>query len=88
MVALPIRAGGIFERGIETVAFDNLTQGKGQLASASDAMSINNGTPITLVNHEHPVSRAIVRFAQQRLLGKPAASSAVRPNRRDKRKTA
>jgi len=57
-------------------------------SSRAVPLSINNGTPITLVNHEHPVSRAIVRFAQQRLLGMPAANSAVRPNRRDKRKTA
>jgi pilus assembly protein CpaE len=57
-------------------------------SSRAVPLSINNGTPITLVNHEHPVSRAIVRFAQQRLLGMPAASSAARPHRRDKRKTA
>jgi pilus assembly protein CpaE len=57
-------------------------------SSRAVPLSINNGMPITLANHDHPVSRAIIRFAQQALLGMPAASSAGRANRRDRRKTA
>ncbi len=57
-------------------------------SSRAVPLSINNGTPITLANHDHPVSRAIVRFAQRSLLGMPAASPAGRLNRRERRKTA
>jgi pilus assembly protein CpaE len=57
-------------------------------SSRAVPLSINNGTPITLANQEHPVSRAIIRFAQHDLLGMRAASSQSRLNRRDKRKTA
>ena len=61
-------------------------------SSRAVPLSINNGTPITVANQEHPVSRAIVRFAHQRLLGIPAAGSSrgssSRANRREKRKTA
>jgi Flp pilus assembly CpaE family ATPase len=57
-------------------------------SSRAVPLSINNGTPITLANQEHPVSRAIIRFAHHQLLGMPATSSSGRQNRRDKRKTA
>ena len=58
-------------------------------SSRAVPLSINNGTPITLANPEHPVSQAIIRFAQQRLLGVPTAASR-RPLSwlRDKRRTA
>ncbi len=57
-------------------------------SSRAVPLSINNGTPITLANHDHPVSRAIIRFAQQALLDMPATSPAGRLNRRERRKTA
>ena len=38
-------------------------------------ISINKGTPLTIANHGHPVSQAIFRFAQQRIL-EPAAAAA------------
>ena len=44
-------------------------------SSRAVPLSINNGTPITQANPEHPVSRAIIRFAQQRLLGMPATAA-------------
>jgi Flp pilus assembly CpaE family ATPase len=44
-------------------------------SSRAVPLSVNNGTPITQANPEHPVSRAIIRFAQQRLLGTPATDS-------------
>jgi pilus assembly protein CpaE len=44
-------------------------------SSRAVPVSINRGTPITISNPVHPVSRAIVRFAQQRLAGnRPAAA--------------
>ena len=57
-------------------------------SSRAVPLSINNGTPITLANPEHPVSRAIVRFAQQRLLGMRRRPGARRARRRDNRRTA
>ena len=62
-------------------------------SSRAVPLSINNGTPITLANREHPVSRAIVRFAQEYLLSAPSMGSPGRsPGRlgrlRDKRRTA
>jgi pilus assembly protein CpaE len=62
-------------------------------SSRAVPLSINNGTPITLANREHPVSRAIARFAQQRLIGAPTASSSGsspgrRSRLRDKKRTA
>ncbi len=62
-------------------------------SSRAVPLSINNGTPITLANREHPVSRAIVRFAQEHLLSGPSMDSHGRsPGRlgrlRDKRRTA
>ncbi len=44
-------------------------------SSRAVPISINKGTPIMLDNPGHPVSQAITRFAQQRLLGTPAATS-------------
>jgi len=38
-------------------------------------ISINKGTPLTLANHGHPVSQAIFRFAQQRII-EPAGAAA------------
>jgi len=40
-------------------------------SSRAVPISINKGTPITVENPGHPVSQAIYRFAQQRLLGGP-----------------
>ena len=62
-------------------------------SSRAVPLSINNGTPITLANREHPVSRAIARFAQQRLIGAPPARSpgsspGRRSRMRDKKRTA
>jgi len=55
-------------------------------SSRAVPLSINNGTPITLANREHPVSRAIASFAQQRLVGAPSAGSAGdSPGRRGRR---
>jgi pilus assembly protein CpaE len=48
-------------------------------SSRAVPISINKGTPITLDNPAHPVSNAITRFAQQRIL--PAAESAGRAPR-------
>jgi len=49
-------------------------------------ISINKGTPIVLASPGHPVSQAIARFAQQRVLadaeGEPAARSARSRGRR------
>jgi pilus assembly protein CpaE len=44
-------------------------------SSRAVPLSINNGTPITQASPEHPVSRAIIRFAQQRLLGLPETAA-------------
>lgn len=58
-------------------------------SSRAVPLSINNGTPITLANREHPVSRAIVKFAQQQLLGMSPSAAPSRPSRRrDRSKTA
>jgi MinD-like ATPase involved in chromosome partitioning or flagellar assembly len=66
-------------------------------SSRAVPLSINNGTPITLANQDHPVSRAIVRFSHEYLLGvpspgSPGASRGGSPGRlgrlRDKRRTA
>jgi Flp pilus assembly CpaE family ATPase len=42
-------------------------------SSRAVPVSINQGTPISLATPGHPVSQAISRFAQQRLLATPAA---------------
>jgi len=42
-------------------------------ASRAVPISINNGIPITVANPGHPVSQAITKLAQQRLLPAPAA---------------
>jgi pilus assembly protein CpaE len=44
-------------------------------SSRAVPQSINNGTPITQASPENPVSRAIIRFAQQELLGMPETGS-------------
>jgi Flp pilus assembly CpaE family ATPase len=57
-------------------------------SSRAVPLSINNGTPITEATPDHPVSRAIIRFAQQRLLGMPATASRRTVSRlRDFRRT-
>ncbi len=66
-------------------------------SSRAVPLSINNGTPIALANRDHPVSRAIARFADQYLLEAPApgrsgaargGSAGRRGLLRDKRRTA
>ena len=42
-------------------------------ASRAVPISVNNGIPITVANPGHPVSQAITKLAQQRLLPAPAA---------------
>jgi MinD-like ATPase involved in chromosome partitioning or flagellar assembly len=42
-------------------------------SSRAVPLSINKGTPITLSNRDHAVSRAITRFADEYLLSAPAA---------------
>jgi len=44
-------------------------------SSRAVPQSINNGTPITLAHRDHPVSRAIVRFAHEYLIGAPSNGS-------------
>jgi pilus assembly protein CpaE len=44
-------------------------------SSRAVPLSINNGTPITLSNKDHAVSRAIVKFAQQQLIGGPRSGA-------------
>ena len=43
-------------------------------SSRAVPLSINKGTPITLSNRDHPVSKAIARFADDHLLSAPPAS--------------
>jgi pilus assembly protein CpaE len=47
-------------------------------ASRAVQISVNNGTPITLAIPGHPVSQAITKLAQQRLLPAPAARGGMR----------
>jgi hypothetical protein len=49
-------------------------------------IAVNKGVPITLDSPSHPVSQAVMRFAQQRLLGAPARRPAGRS--RGKRRAA
>ena len=53
-------------------------------SSRAVPISINKGTPITLDSPAHPVSHAIARFAQQRMLpaAAPAEQAAPRRGRR------
>jgi Flp pilus assembly CpaE family ATPase len=53
-------------------------------SSRAVPISINTGNPITLASSGHPVSQAITRFAEQRLLTAPGAAVAPlsRPRRR------
>ncbi|MGO8958783.1 MAG: CpaE family protein [Streptosporangiaceae bacterium] len=55
-------------------------------SSRAVPVSVNKGVPITLDSPSHPVSQAIMRFAQQRLLGAPARRTAGRS--RGKRRAA
>jgi len=52
-------------------------------SSRAVPISINKGTPITLDSPTHPVSNAITRFAQQRLLpaAEPAGQAQPAPRR-------
>ncbi|HEY6276047.1 MAG TPA: AAA family ATPase [Streptosporangiaceae bacterium] len=43
-------------------------------SSRAVPISINKGTPITMSSTGHPVSQALLQFAQARLLGSPAAA--------------
>jgi pilus assembly protein CpaE len=43
-------------------------------SSRAVPISINKGTPIVIATPTHPVSQAITRFAQERLLNQPAAA--------------
>jgi pilus assembly protein CpaE len=53
-------------------------------SSRAVPISINTGNPITLASSGHPVSQAITRFAEQRLLTAPGAAVVPlsRPRRR------
>jgi Flp pilus assembly CpaE family ATPase len=51
-------------------------------SSRAVPISINKGVPITLESPGHPVSQAIMKLAQQRLLGEPAAHRRVARSRR------
>ena len=55
-------------------------------SSRAVPVSVNKGVPITLDSPSHPVSQAVMRFAQQRLLGAPTRRSATRS--RGKRRAA
>jgi len=55
-------------------------------SSRAVPVSINKGVPITLDSPGHPVSQAVVKFAQSRLVGAPAGRSASRS--RGKRRAA
>jgi Flp pilus assembly CpaE family ATPase len=46
-------------------------------SSRAVPISINRGVPITLESPSHPVSQAIAKFAQQRLLGAPPVRRSV-----------
>jgi len=54
-------------------------------SSRAVPISINKGTPITLDSPSHPVSNAITRFAQQRLLPAVASAGRVPVSRRSRR---
>jgi Flp pilus assembly CpaE family ATPase len=51
-------------------------------SSRAVPISINKGVPITLDSPGHPVSQAVMKLAQQRLLGKPAEHRASRSRRK------
>jgi Flp pilus assembly CpaE family ATPase len=56
-------------------------------SSRAVPISINKGTPITMSSGGHPVSQAILRFAQARLLSAPAeAGGPSRPLARSRRR--
>jgi pilus assembly protein CpaE len=54
-------------------------------ASRAVPISINKGVPITAANPGHPVSKAITRLAQQRLLPAPAARGGLLHSRSRRR---
>jgi len=54
-------------------------------SSRAVPISINKGVPITLESPAHPVSHAIMKLAQQRLLGEPAAHRKMARARRKRR---
>jgi pilus assembly protein CpaE len=57
-------------------------------SSRAVPISINKGVPITIDTPGHPVSQAVVKLVQQRLLGEPAAHSRSARARRKKRAAA
>jgi MinD-like ATPase involved in chromosome partitioning or flagellar assembly len=57
-------------------------------SSRAVPISINKGVPITIETPGHPVSQAIVRLVQQRLLGEPVAHSRSARTRRRKKAAA
>lgn len=56
-------------------------------SSRAVPISINKGTPITMSSTGHPVSQALLQFAQARLLGSPAAGRAPLSLARGRRRT-
>jgi MinD-like ATPase involved in chromosome partitioning or flagellar assembly len=54
-------------------------------SSRAVPISINKGVPITLETPGHPVSQAIFKLAQQRLLGQPTEHARGRSSRRKRR---
>jgi len=54
-------------------------------SSRAVPISINKGVPITLESPGHPVSQAVMKLAQQRLLGEPAAHRKLARARRKRR---
>ena len=57
-------------------------------SSRAVPVSINKGTPITLESPGHPVSQAIARFAQHRLVGAAEADRKAAGRSRGKRRVA
>ena len=54
-------------------------------SSRAVPISINKGVPITLETPGHPVSQAVAKLVQQRLLGQPATHSRTKVSRRRRR---
>ena len=54
-------------------------------SSRAVPISINKGVPITIETPGHPVSQAVFKLAQQRLLGQPVTHSRARVARRKRR---
>jgi MinD-like ATPase involved in chromosome partitioning or flagellar assembly len=51
-------------------------------SSRAVPISINKGVPITLDSPGHPVSQAITKLVQHRLLGEPSQGRLVRSRRK------